>query len=204
MAATIFALSGVPAPEGIDGKNLLPLLTNPAGTRARLAAAVQFLGRCSPRNPWRSSRPNGNTSTGITAREGMKPTEELFHLAQDRIEMANVAKRSPSAAELAAATQRLRCRTGGDESKGHQRPRPRAVSGVVRSHDIVGEEGAAAQAHQGQGGEEEEGSGAQGKKRAKKMRLEGGKTTEQEKRPIERREAVKSKSSSSKKRGQWP
>ena len=31
MAATIFAISGVPAPEAIDGKNLLPLLTDPAG-----------------------------------------------------------------------------------------------------------------------------------------------------------------------------
>ena len=31
MAATIFALAGEPAPEGIDGKSLLPLLANPAG-----------------------------------------------------------------------------------------------------------------------------------------------------------------------------
>ena len=44
MAATIFALAGVPAPDGIDGKKLLPLLTNPAGQSARGAAAVQLLG----------------------------------------------------------------------------------------------------------------------------------------------------------------
>ena len=31
MAPTIFALAGVPAPADIDGKNLLPLVTNPKG-----------------------------------------------------------------------------------------------------------------------------------------------------------------------------
>ena len=44
MAATIFALAGEPAPAGIDGKNLLPLLTNPNGQGARVSSAVQFLG----------------------------------------------------------------------------------------------------------------------------------------------------------------
>ncbi|MEZ6129582.1 MAG: hypothetical protein R3C59_12940 [Planctomycetaceae bacterium] len=31
MTATILALANVPVPEGMDGKSLLPLLSNPAG-----------------------------------------------------------------------------------------------------------------------------------------------------------------------------
>ena len=44
MAATIFALAGVAAPDGIDGKNLLPLLTNPSGQVRDVLPLVQLLG----------------------------------------------------------------------------------------------------------------------------------------------------------------
>ena len=44
MAATIFALAGEAAPAGIDGKNLLPLLTNPAGKVRDVLPLFNFWG----------------------------------------------------------------------------------------------------------------------------------------------------------------
>ena len=98
MAATIFALSGEAAPEGIDGKSLLPLLRIPR-TGARCAAALQFLGRGSAQ------------SMAVVTPEwkyiywyygdGMKPTEELFHVGNDRYEMTNSVANKNYAATLA-------------------------------------------------------------------------------------------------------
>jgi arylsulfatase A-like enzyme len=102
MAATIFALSGVPAPKGIDGKSLLPLLTNPAGRVRDWLPLFNFWGTQSAHSmavvssEWKYIHwyYGGN---------GMNPTEELFHLAKDRIEMTNVAAFPQFTAQLAAA-----------------------------------------------------------------------------------------------------
>lgn len=89
MATTIFALSGVPAPEGIDGKNLLPLL---ADLKDRVRDALPLL------NFWGTK--SAQSMAVVTSEwkyidwyygQGMKPTEELFHLGQDRYEIANIA-----------------------------------------------------------------------------------------------------------------
>jgi arylsulfatase A-like enzyme len=108
MTATIFAMANVPAPEGIDGKNLLPLLANTAGkvrdwlplfnhwgsASAQSMAVVSsqwkyihwyYAGRLKPEDP------------------AMKPTEELFHLAVDGTEMNNVAADTRFASQLAIA-----------------------------------------------------------------------------------------------------
>jgi arylsulfatase A-like enzyme len=108
MTATIFALANVPAPEGIDGKNLLPLLANTPGrvrdwlplfnhwgsASAQSMAVVSsewkyihwyYAGRLKPRDP------------------AVKPTEELFHLAADRTEMNNLAADTRLTSQLAIA-----------------------------------------------------------------------------------------------------
>jgi arylsulfatase A-like enzyme len=108
MCATIFALSGVPAPEGIDGRNLLPLLTNPNGKVRDWLPLFNHWGALSAQSMavvssewkyihWYYGGVAGKNSAG------MKPTEELFHLAEDRVEMANVAGDSKFAGQLAAA-----------------------------------------------------------------------------------------------------
>ena len=89
MAATIFALAGEPAPEGIDGKSLLPLLTNPAAKVRDFLPLFNFWGI-----------PSAQSMAIVTPEwkyihwyygAGMKPTEELFHLSGDRDEMTNSA-----------------------------------------------------------------------------------------------------------------
>lgn len=102
MTATIFALSGVPAPQGLDGKSLLPLLENPSGRVREWLPLFNFWGAASAQ------------SMAVVSAEwkyihwyygghDMKPNEELFHLAQDRVEMANVADEPRHATPLAAA-----------------------------------------------------------------------------------------------------
>ena len=105
MTATIFALAGVAAPEGIDGRSLLPLLTNPAGRVRDWLPLFNFWGTQSAQSMaivspewkyiyWYYGGSGGRLSAGGE----MKPTEELFHLAQDRIEMVNVTTDSQLAA----------------------------------------------------------------------------------------------------------
>jgi len=108
MCATIFALSGVPAPEGIDGKSLLPLLSNPAGRVRDWLPLFNFWGQQSAQSmavvssEWKYIYWYYSGGAKKSSDE-MKPTEELFHLAKDRIEMANVASDSQLAAQLADA-----------------------------------------------------------------------------------------------------
>ena len=108
MTATILALANLPVPEGMDGKSLLPLLSNPAGkVRDWLPlfnhwgpASAQSLAVVSPE--WKYIH---WYYAGRLKPEGpaMKPTEELFHLSEDRLEMHNLAADPSFAAPLAAA-----------------------------------------------------------------------------------------------------
>ncbi len=87
MAATIVALAGETSPDGIDGKSLLPLLTNPGDKVRDFLPLFNFWGIESAQ------------SMAIVTPEwkyihwyygqGMKPTEELFNLRDDRYEMTN-------------------------------------------------------------------------------------------------------------------
>ncbi|MHB8902931.1 MAG: sulfatase/phosphatase domain-containing protein, partial [Thermoguttaceae bacterium] len=110
MAATIFALSGVPAPEGIDGRSLLPLLSNRAGRVRDWLPLFNFWGQQSAQSMAVVSSDwkyiywyYGGGAKKSSTDDGLKPTEELFHLAKDRIEMANVAVDTQFTAQLAAA-----------------------------------------------------------------------------------------------------
>ena len=88
MAPTLLALAGESAPAGIDGVSLLPLLANPQGRVREFLPLFNFWGIASAQ------------SMAIVTPEwkyiywyygdGMTPTEELFNLGSDRIEMSNV------------------------------------------------------------------------------------------------------------------
>ncbi|MCB1208554.1 MAG: sulfatase [Verrucomicrobiales bacterium] len=98
MAATIFALSGVPVPEGIDGKNLTPLLTKPEGQVRDHLPLFNFWGTSSAQSMAIVSP--GWKYIHWYYGEGMKPTEELFQLSTDGIEMFNTAENTPQADQI--------------------------------------------------------------------------------------------------------
>jgi arylsulfatase A-like enzyme len=108
MAATIFAFSGVPAPEGMNGKSLLPLLENPADGVRDWLPLFNFWGVASAQSmavvstEWKYIHwYYGGAKAGDKA--AMTPTDELFHLGQDRMEMANLAGDPSHATQLTAA-----------------------------------------------------------------------------------------------------
>lgn len=98
MAATIFALSGVSAPEGIDGKNVLSLLSKPGGQVRDHLPLFNFWGTDSAQSM--AIVTPGWKYIHWYYGEGMKPTEELFQLSTDSIEMFNTAENSPQTAQL--------------------------------------------------------------------------------------------------------
>jgi arylsulfatase A-like enzyme len=101
MAATIFALSGVPAPANIDGKNLLPLLATPEGHVRDVLPLFNFWGIQSAQS-MAVVTPEWKYIYWHYGGDGMRPTEELFHVGQDRHEMATLANEADYATELAA------------------------------------------------------------------------------------------------------
>jgi arylsulfatase A-like enzyme len=100
MAATIHALAGVPAPAGIDGKNLLPLLTAPQGRVRDTLPLFNFWGALSAQT-MAIVAPGWKYIYWSSGSDGMKPTEELFNLSEDPFEMKNVAAEGRHAAQLA-------------------------------------------------------------------------------------------------------
>ncbi|MBI1249399.1 sulfatase-like hydrolase/transferase [bacterium] len=100
MAATIFALAGVPAPEGIDGKNLLPLLTNPSGKVRDHLPLFNYWGIDSAQS-LAVVTPKWKYIYWYYGGEGMQPTEELFDLEADPTEMVNLSGDANHADELA-------------------------------------------------------------------------------------------------------
>ena len=99
MPATMLALSGLPAPEGIDGKNLLPLLKNPKGHVREELPLFNFWGIQSAQSMAVVTR-EWKYIYWYYAGDGMKPVEELFHVGQDRYEMATLASEPNYAREL--------------------------------------------------------------------------------------------------------
>ena len=101
MAATIFALSGVPAPADRDGQNLLPLLTKPQGRVRDYLPLFNFWGIKSAQS-MAVVTPEWKYVYWYYGDGGMTPVEELFHIGADRFELANLAADPRSAAPLAA------------------------------------------------------------------------------------------------------
>ncbi|MCA9056435.1 MAG: sulfatase-like hydrolase/transferase, partial [Planctomycetaceae bacterium] len=90
MAATILALAGVAAPEGIDGRDLLPLLTDPQGDVRAALPLFNFWGAESAQS-MAVVTPEWKYIYWYFGGDGLQPTEELFDLRDDRIEMHNLA-----------------------------------------------------------------------------------------------------------------
>ncbi len=101
MAATILALAGIPAPDGIDGKNLLPLLTDPPGQVREFLPLFNFWGIESAQS-MAVVTPEWKYIYWYYGGDDMTPTEELFHVGQDRYEMKNLAADPRHAQQLAA------------------------------------------------------------------------------------------------------
>jgi arylsulfatase A-like enzyme len=89
-APNILELAGLPVPENMDGKSLLPLIADPEKSIHEQLAFI---------NVWGSTP---TTSLTVLSRdwkytywwyggEGMTPTEELFHIDRDALELKNLA-----------------------------------------------------------------------------------------------------------------
>jgi arylsulfatase A-like enzyme len=109
LPATIFAFSGVDAPEGLDGRNLLPLLENPTGRVREWLPLFNFWGVASAQSmavvsaEWKYIHWYYGGPKAPENPETMTPTEELFNLTQDGGEMMNLAGDQRHASQLAAA-----------------------------------------------------------------------------------------------------
>ncbi len=99
MAATILALAGVEPPAGIDGRNLLPLLDEPAGRVREWLPLFNFWGTPSAQS-MAIVTPARKYIYWYYGDDGMQPTEELFQLTSDAYEMENVALQPQQADSL--------------------------------------------------------------------------------------------------------
>jgi len=104
-APTLLELAGLPTPENMDGKSLSPLLEDSAQSHHQQIAFLTSYGPI-----------GGRALTTITSEwkytywwygtEKFEPTEELFHLAEDPLEMNNLAQNSSQANALEEMRQR--------------------------------------------------------------------------------------------------
>ncbi len=90
MAPTLCALAGVEPPADIDGKSLLPLLTNPTGQVHDVLPLFNFWGARSAQS-MAVVTPEWKYIYWYYGGDGMQPVEELFHVGGDRLEMTNLA-----------------------------------------------------------------------------------------------------------------
>ncbi len=104
IAPTLLDLAGVAVPEGLDGRSLVPLLSDPAGDVREQMALMNVWGKAPM-----------SCLTAVTKRwkytwwgyaEGMAPAEELFDLENDPLEMRNLAGET----EYAKALEEMRAR----------------------------------------------------------------------------------------------
>ena len=105
IAATIHAFAGVPAPADIDGRNLLPLLDDPAGHVRDAMPLFNYWGVSSAQS-LAIVAPGWKYIFWAHGADGLRPTEELFDLTNDPYEMVNVSSDPRHAAVLADLRRR--------------------------------------------------------------------------------------------------
>ncbi len=86
-------------PEGVDGRDLLPLLANPGARVREVLPLFNFWGILSAQS-MAVVTPEWKYIYWYYAGDGMKPVEELFHVGRDRYELATLASNPEYASEL--------------------------------------------------------------------------------------------------------
>lgn len=87
-APTILDLAGVAIPETMDGRSLLPLYSNPEGSVRDFLSLINVWGPSATHSLAVVSK-NYKYVFWPYAEEEFVPTEELFHLRNDRLELTN-------------------------------------------------------------------------------------------------------------------
>ncbi|MEM9400161.1 MAG: sulfatase [Verrucomicrobiota bacterium] len=103
-APTLLALAGLPIPDKMDGKNLMPAYDNP---QADIHDSLKLI------NVWGSQATHVLSVVTKTMKyiywsyegKSMKPTEELYHLGKDPSELTNLAANPEFASQLNAMRQ---------------------------------------------------------------------------------------------------
>ncbi|MGD9420350.1 MAG: sulfatase family protein [Verrucomicrobiota bacterium JB025] len=101
---TILELAGLPVPANMDGRSLLPLLEDPAREHHEELAFINVFGQ----NPTKSLTvltKDVKYTYWWYGDDNMKPTEDLFHLGKDPLELTNLAK-NPEAEPLLASMRK--------------------------------------------------------------------------------------------------
>lgn len=97
-APTILELAGLSVPANMDGQSLLPVLEDPEVRHHEQLAFMNLYGAV-PTKSLTVMTPEVKYNYWWYGDKTMKPTEELFHLAKDPLELTNLAK-NPEAKAL--------------------------------------------------------------------------------------------------------
>ena len=89
-APTILELAGLPVPQNIDGKSLLPLIEKPSGDIRKQMAFMNIWGTMATQSLTVLTK-NFKYTYWWYGDEGMTPTEELFDTSNDPLELKNLA-----------------------------------------------------------------------------------------------------------------
>lgn len=99
MAPTILSAAGVAAPVGIDGKDLLPLLTSPEKTVRDALPLFNFWGTATTQSMAIVTQ-KWKYIYWYSGAENMTPAEELFDLESDELAMKNIVTAPGNASSL--------------------------------------------------------------------------------------------------------
>lgn len=97
-APTILELAGLPVPENMDGKSLLPVIENPEQSHHQELAFMNLYGSV-PTKSLTVLTEDTKYTYWWYGDKTMEPAEDLFHLKKDPLELTNLAK-NPEAKTL--------------------------------------------------------------------------------------------------------
>ncbi|MEM9160951.1 MAG: sulfatase/phosphatase domain-containing protein, partial [Verrucomicrobiota bacterium] len=86
---TILSLAGLPIPENVDGKNLMPLYDDPEAELHESLALINVWGEAATHALGVVTKDMKYLHWGYAA-EGFEVTEELYHLEKDPLELQNL------------------------------------------------------------------------------------------------------------------